>query len=135
MDTLSTTANIIGIIAGIIGILGAICAVIILVVTKETRTLEHRIEQLDKKVTNALESFVDTLLSQPLNPLTEEENKAKDILLSKIKARTITIPEAETLQNLLQKELIEAKKKNDTTIIIAIVAVLLILAFVLSKEK
>jgi len=139
MDTLSTTANVATIVASVIGIISAICATIIWIVqtilSKETQLLEHRIEQLDKKVTGALESFVDTLLSKPLNPLTIEENNLKDILLSKIKLRTITIPEAEALQNLLQKELVEAKKRDDNTITIAIVAVLLILAFILSKEK
>ncbi|MEM5866949.1 MAG: hypothetical protein QXG39_03405 [Candidatus Aenigmatarchaeota archaeon] len=62
-----------------------------------------------------------------------EERKRRNELLYKLEIKALTTDEAKELQNILQKELEEAQKQKDTTKITALVAVLILLAFVLSK--
>lgn len=55
-------------------------------------------------------------------------------LLNKLELNNLTIDEAEELRDILQEELKEAIEKENTPKIVAIFSILLLLAFILSKE-
>lgn len=99
-----------------------------------TKKLEKRLDKIEENLQATFTPFIDLLSKEPLNPLTKEENETKDHLLKEMQYRKLTIPEAKELQNVLQKELQEAQSRGDTAITIAIVSVLFLLAFILSKE-
>lgn len=64
----------------------------------------------------------------------DEKRKRRNELLYKLEIKALTTDEAKELQNILQKELENAQEQKDATKMIALVAVLILLAFVLSKE-
>lgn len=103
-------------------------------VLEQTKRLEKRLDILESLLYKRTELFMDTLIQKQMNPLTSDENKRKNELLQALKYKRLTIPEAKELDQLLQIELREAQKKNDIMIVVAISAVLLLLAFILSKE-
>ncbi|MEO0290869.1 MAG: hypothetical protein ABIN15_06490 [candidate division WOR-3 bacterium] len=107
-------------------------------ILEEMKKLEERIDKRIDKIKENIESnfkiFIQALKKEFSNPLSEEERKRKNELLYKLEIKTLTIEEAKELKNILQKELEEAQKQRDTATIIAIVAVLILLAFILSKE-
>lgn len=55
-------------------------------------------------------------------------------LLNKLELNNLTIDEAKELRDILQEELKEAIEKENTPKIVAIFSILLLLAFILSKE-
>ncbi len=103
-------------------------------ILEATSKVEKRINRIEESLKKNVMPFIRLLEQKSLNPLTPAENKRKNELLKALEIRELKIDEAKELQTLLRKELEEAQNKGDTAIVIAIIAVLLLLAFILSKE-
>ena len=130
---------LIGGIAALISICYLIIRAQVIVETRKVERhleekIERRMEKIEENFATSIKPLFAILYRQNLNPLTHEENERKNYLLHTLEQRKLAIQEAKELQILLQKELDEAQKKTDTATVVAIIAVLLLLAFILSKE-
>ena len=104
-------------------------------VLEQTRNLENRINAIENSLRESFTPLITLLKTEKLtNPLTKEQNERKRVLLELMEKRKLSKPEAMELRQLLQIELDDAQKTGNVSIVIAIIAVLLLLAFVLSKE-
>lgn len=104
-------------------------------VFEQTRSLENRINSIENSLAGSFAPFITLLKTEQLNnPFSKEQNERKKELLHLLEIKQLSKLEARELRKLLQIELDDAQKTGNTAIAIAIIAVLLLLAFVLSKE-
>lgn len=134
------------IVLGLLGGIGVIALIVRLIVRAQVleeirkveqnleQKMERRIDKIEESFKNDIRPIIALLYNKPANPLTPAENNQKNKLLMALEVRKLTVEEAKELQKLLQKELDEAQKNKDTATVVAIIAVLLLLAFILSKE-
>lgn len=103
------------------------------------RRFESKIDSLEKRFDGFVDRFDVFLLNfeskATKNPLSPEIVERRRYLTQKLKAGTITHDEAVELNEILEKELEEAKVMNDVLAIVAILLLLGLVAAFLSKSS
>jgi len=115
------------------------------VLKEKINTLDKSIKEISQKLNKMMEfnmfwihenlPSASKIIESKNNPLTKEEIELRNRLLRKLQNKTITKEEALKLKEIIEKEKIEAEKKNDTSLLWAIGIVLgAIFLYLLFKE-